>query len=109
MNLARFMALLPKASSGTGSVESFEQIRDGFTPTAGQTEFTLSEDPNGGLVDLYVNGVLYVLDVDYTVSGTTLTWLEPFELEADDVVLAAYVIGAGEVVGSGSVYYPAGW
>jgi len=55
----------------------------------GQTIFTLSVAflGVGGLAILHVNGVVYAKDTDFTISGTTLTWLNNlFALEIGDCV-----------------------
>ena len=60
--------------------------------TPGQTVFPLvSSYLLGGLAFLWINGVEYLKDTDYTISGTTLTWLDvPFVLSAGDVLKAVY-------------------
>lgn len=65
---------------------------DEFTPTNGQTVFTLTETyVTGGLATFYVNGIAYRRDTDYTISGTTLTWLDgPFTLSSSDEVFVVY-------------------
>ena len=64
-----------------------------FIPTVGQTVFTLSESvaPTDGLVLLFVNGVVYERNVDFTAVGATVTWLDiPFTLAPVDCVLVVY-------------------
>ena len=62
----------------------------------GQTAFTLAATPKwGGAVRLEVNGVAYVNSAgkDFTVSGTTLTWLNrQFTLATTDEVVAYYEV-----------------
>lgn len=55
---------------------SFAQ--QGFTATLDQTVFTLSTAYKGagGSVAAWVNGVGAEKDVDFTISGTTFTWLD---------------------------------
>ena len=49
-------------------------VNQQFTATAGQTAFTLSQDPSSeNNTQVYINGV-YQQKTDYTVSGTTLTF-----------------------------------
>ena len=98
---------MAKASTGGGGGD-FEQVRDILVPTEGQTVFPLTEEPNAGIVDMYVNGALYTLGVDYTVSGSTVTWVNVTALGPDDTVVMSYIVSAGIPVG-GSVYYPIGW
>ena len=74
-------------------VANFEFAEEAFIPTVnGQTVFTLAlgleED---GLQFVFVNGVVYQLGVDYTLTGTTLTWLDTdFLLDTTDCVLVKY-------------------
>lgn len=66
---------------------------DEFTPTLGQVSFILSEAP-GDLESLkfIVNGIEYDRDVDYNISGVTITWLDvPFTMETDDKVIVRYL------------------
>jgi len=67
---------------------------DGFAATAAQTSFTLTQTPKNNVnVLMKVNGVDYRNGVgkDFTVSGTTATWLNAlFALEVDDDVLFVY-------------------
>lgn len=67
-------------------------VEDEFVPTLGQVTFILSAaplDPNS--FSLHINGVVYDDGLDFTVSGTTLTWLNtPFSLDATDKLLARY-------------------
>jgi hypothetical protein len=58
----------------------------------GQTAFTLSQTPaNVALVKLYLNGQRRRYTVDFTVSGTTLTWNDPsgLTLKTTDTPLVA--------------------
>ena len=55
--------------------------------TAAQTVFTLAVSLAGSYSRLFINGMAYSIAVDYTLSGTTLTWLDTdFPLEEGDVV-----------------------
>jgi hypothetical protein len=66
-------------------------VEEFFTPAGGQTVFTIADTPVTDTVLFYVNGVLYELDVDYTVAGTTITWLDAkFTLAASDRVFISY-------------------
>lgn len=58
----------------------------------GQTVFTLSTTFSpGGLSVLWVNGIGYAEGTDYTISGTTVTWLDnPFALEIGDQVTVKF-------------------
>lgn len=59
---------------------------------SGQTVFALSTTPlDASAVLFYVNGVLYENGAEYTVSGTTLTWLDTlFTLGPTDGAQAYY-------------------
>ena len=49
---------------------------DTFTPTLAQTIFTLSNSYGAGTISiLFLNGVSQLEGIDYTISGTTLTYL----------------------------------
>jgi len=53
-------------------------VTDSFTPTPGQTVFTLSQTPNSNdSVSVYLNGQRRRITSDYTLSGNTLTWINP--------------------------------
>ena len=85
-------------------------VTEGFTPTTGQTVFTLGSTPTPESVVFIVNGVSYVPTVDYTVSGVTVTWLDTdFTLETTDEVVITYYIDAPVLAGGGSLYLPEGW
>ena len=64
-----------------------------FTPTLGQTVFTLTPGPSETRsLSLFVNGVRADDVTDFTVVGTTLTWLDTdFSLDTSDKVIVRYV------------------
>lgn len=66
---------------------------DQFVSGGGQTAFALSFVPNSpGDVMMYVNGIAYRNTTDFSVAGSTLTWLDNvFVLEAGDGVLVDYM------------------
>ena len=67
---------------------------DTFVPTLGQVTFILSEAPYSLDAESFVfqiNGVGYVEGTDFTVSGTTVTWLG-FQLDLGDCAVARYII-----------------
>lgn len=68
-------------------------IENEFSPSNGQISFILSQAPADiNSFTLLVNGVLADDGTDYTVSGTTLTWLNNlFVLDTGDKLLARYV------------------
>lgn len=77
----------PRGLSGTGSshVENYTAINN-------QTVFPLATRPAmPSRVQMYVNGVLYVYTTDFTVVGSTATWLDTdFVLLAGDTVTFIY-------------------
>lgn len=68
-------------------------VEDEFEAQALQTVFTLSKTPvNNDTLSLCINGVRYDDEDEYTVVGTTLTWLDtPFVLDAGDEVVVRYM------------------
>lgn len=82
----------PIGSTGGGGGASFAENE--FSATPAQTVFTLSGSlVPGGLSVLFVNGLGYAEGTEYTVSGTTLTWLNvPFILEAGDRVVIKFQV-----------------
>jgi hypothetical protein len=68
-------------------------IEDEFTPTQSQVTFILSVGPSDtDSLTVYINGVAYDDVIDYTISGTTLTWLNNlFTLDPGDKLLARYI------------------
>jgi hypothetical protein len=65
---------------------------DEYVATVGQVTFILSQTPTDPVsVTVAVNGVIYDDISDYTVSGTTLTWLNTlFSLDTGDKVIVRY-------------------
>ena len=93
----RFLALdiaqEAAATSGTGGSGTFNYKEEEFTPSfGGQTTFILAETYSaGGFSDLSINGATYAQDTEYTVSGTTLTWLDVgFTLDTLDRLVLRY-------------------
>lgn len=80
------------AGSGGGGGATFQQ--DSFVALAAQTLFTLSMTYlASGLSIIIVNGIVYAQGTDYTIAGTTLTWLNtPFVLVGGESVVAKYQI-----------------
>lgn len=63
------------AASITGSVASVDWIVDQFSGTGAQINFTLRRNPGvAANCDVSISGVTQVPGVDFTVSGTTLTF-----------------------------------
>jgi hypothetical protein len=67
-------------------------LEDAYTPTLGQVTFILSQAPTEpDSLSLHANGIEAVETDDYTLSGTTLTWLNTeFSFETDDGVVIQY-------------------
>jgi hypothetical protein len=68
-------------------------VTDAYTPTLGQTVFTLSQTRDSNfLFILTLNGQVREETTDFTVSGTTLTWLDPsgLTLLTTDRLIARY-------------------
>jgi len=67
-------------------------IEDEFTPTPAQVTFFLSQAPlDINSLSVKINGVTADDTTDYTISGTTLTWLNNlFVLDSGDKLLAKY-------------------
>lgn len=85
-------------------------VTEGFTPTVGQTQFTLSAIPTGESVQVIINGVVYVNGPDFTVLDDVVTWTGSlFTLDATDEVVIRYYVAAPAMAGGGSVYLPPGW
>lgn len=77
----------PTGPAGSGDVQT-----DLFTPTSGQTVFTLSATPVAGIISVAVNGVDYYTPVSWTVAGTVVTWNDvPFVLQPSDLFAVTYL------------------
>jgi hypothetical protein len=77
----------------TGFQVAVTPFIDAYTPTLGQTAFTLSHTRNSSyLFFLTLNGVIQLENTDFTVSGTTLTWLNAgsITLKTTDSLVARY-------------------
>lgn len=87
------MLLRDHRAGGGAGTGHLPWAQDEFTPTLGQVTFIITALPADVVsIELYVNGVLYDEGVgaDYTVSGTTITWLNPFILKPKDLVTVRY-------------------
>ena len=84
-------AIIAEFEPGGGGAN--EWYAQDFTPTLGQVSFILAQAPTDlDAFSLSVNGVIAVLGTDYTVSGTTLTWLNvPFSLTTSDFLSTRYI------------------
>jgi hypothetical protein len=92
LNPGRFIRTAIYAGPGGGGGGAFTENE--FNATAAQTVFTLSSSfAPGGLSILFVNGIGYAEGTEYTISGTTLTWLDvPFILDAGDRVVIKFEV-----------------
>ncbi len=64
-----------------------------FTPTNGQTEFTLNNPPKSNAdVIMFVNNATYIVGNDFTISGVTITWLEHFTISSSDIITIRYPV-----------------
>lgn len=73
----------------------FETFTDKYTVAIpGQTLFTLSRTfAPGGWSEVLVNTATYTVGTDYTIVGTTMTWLDfHFVLDVGDQVVVVYQI-----------------
>lgn len=70
-----------------------DRREESFTPTASQTIFTVAETPSDPTdVNFRLNGVSYETGVDFSVSGTTVTWLKAITLDTTDLVEITYYV-----------------
>ena len=81
-------------ADGTALGGTVDQRQETFTPTLAQTAFVLAATPaDTSDVRVFVNGVKYIVTSDFTVSGTTVTWLDtPFALDTLDTVEIVYLV-----------------
>jgi hypothetical protein len=72
-------------------------LRQSFTPTAGQTSFTLSADGIIGSEQVFLNGILLVKDSDYTTPNTTTITLSTGAAVGDilDVMILNNITSSG--------------
>ena len=72
-------------------------LRQAFTPTAGQTSFTLSADGIIGSEQVFLNGILLVKDSDYTTPNTTTITLSSGAAVGDilDVMILNNITSSG--------------
>lgn len=65
--------------------------QDEYVPTFGQVTFILSSAPiDVTSLEFNLNGVLYDDNVDYTISGSTITWISSITLKPKDKILIRY-------------------
>jgi len=81
----------------TITVPTNASLRQTFTPTAGQTTFTLSAEGIIGSEQVFLNGVLLVKDTDYTTPTTTSIVLSSGAVVGDvlDVMILNNITSSG--------------
>ena len=85
-----------------GGSGSGEPKQESLPVSTSQISFTLSDTPSDiTTVMMFINGEKQTYGVDYTVSGTTVTWLNSFSLISSDIAEFWYLID-GEGGGGGS-------
>lgn len=68
-----------------GPIQAVEVLQVLTISSNGQTVFTLSQAPTSPSISkVTLNGIMYDYLVDYTISGTTLTWTSSIALETSD-------------------------
>jgi hypothetical protein len=84
---------VPKPPTGGGGGPGLFYVD--FTPTDGQTVFTLPVSPGvGAVVLMIVNGQVFYPGVSFTIVGPTITWLNvKFGLDHEDKVRVYYSTG----------------
>lgn len=66
-------------SSATDTISiSLREVKETFSPTASTTTVTASQTPIVSTLQVYRNGIMQDITDDYTVSGTTITFLTAF-------------------------------
>ena len=66
---------------------------EAFTPTPSQTVFTIAEAPSDNSdANFRLNGMTYETGVDFSVSGTTVTWIKAITLDSTDLVEIIYYV-----------------
>jgi hypothetical protein len=66
-------------------------VLESFTPQDGQTSFILSEVPRSNAdVLMFINNIVYVAGADFIISGTTITWLQAFNIDQNDIISVRY-------------------
>lgn len=77
-------------------IEAFainERREESFTPAPAQTVFNIAATPTtDSEVTFRLNGVAYETGTDFSVVGTTVTWLKAITLDATDTVEIVYYI-----------------
>jgi len=71
-------------NTGNSTVQSVVDTtqRKTFTPTSGQTEFLLDDEPTDvSKTELFVGRIFQSYGVDYEIDGKKLRWLGKFRLE----------------------------
>jgi len=94
-------AIIAGGGGGGGSVIQAQEM---VSVINGQTSIPLSQIPqSGSAVEMFVNGLKQTYGIDYSVSGTTVTWANAdFTLISTDIVEFWYIVlGSGGGGGGG--------
>ena len=97
-----------------GTITELTPNEERFTPASqGQTLYELSEGPDPGSVEFYVNGTRYRQGDDWQISGRNITWISStFSLDPSDEIVVTYFtsvgVGSGAPIADGG-YFPPGW
>jgi hypothetical protein len=80
----------------SGGAAGFDRREETFTPTLGQTVFTLAATPaTPNDTSVFVNTVKYIYGTSFSVAGNQVTWIPGaagFALDALDVVEIIYFV-----------------
>jgi hypothetical protein len=87
-----------------GGGGSGNATQESFSVSESQTSFTLSGTPSeNSTVMMFVNGEKQQYGIDYTASGTAITWFDnDFILESTDIVEFWYLVDGGGGGGGGT-------
>ena len=79
------------SSGGTGNVPTFvDNEKPAGTIDGANPNFTLANVPNAGSLTFYRNGLRQAENVDYMISGRTITFATTAIPEVGDILLASY-------------------
>lgn len=99
----RVDVFIPCCGGGGICIDGYQPVQDSFTPTTGQTVFTLSLTAYNNIALMFIDGIKQEF-ANYNVVGTTLTWTGLTPIVSTDNVEVFYDFYQG---GSfGNVYEP---
>jgi hypothetical protein len=99
--IAALQAQIPNGTGSTVTINAAFVDGDTISGTLDGTNgtFTISQVPLAGSLAIYRNGLLQAAGVDYTLTGTTVTFLPNSVPRSTDIISAYYrVAGAGTTV-----------